>query len=142
MIKRAFTLFEIALCVCLLGLIATAIGWQIKGVVTRAHFHKNLDMLVTDLRKMQIVALSNRCDLEMQITKKKGHYAYLITLDEPSKIIGSSEVKLMGVKKIKGTKDPITLIVYSSGRIAGEESITLYQDDENKVALNFENLYP
>lgn len=128
--KRPFTLFEIALCVVILGLIGTVLGWQIKNMVSRHHFHKNLDMLVTDLRKIQIMALANRCDIEMEILQKNGTISYRITSDEELPLIKGKEVKLLGVKKVK---KPHTLTVYSSGRIVPKEDIFLYQDEEEQV---------
>ena len=124
--KRPFTLFEIALCVVILGLIGTLLGWQIKTMVARHHFHKNLDMLVTDLQKIQIMALANRCDIELKILQKNGTISYQVSSDEKLPQINGKEVKLLGVKKVK---TPHTLTVYASGRIVPQEEILFFQDE-------------
>lgn len=131
--KQCFTLFEVALCVAILGLIGTSLGWQIKTMVSRHRFHKNLDMLLTDLRKIQIMALANRADIEMEIIEKGGKYSYRITSDEELPQIKGKEVKLLGVKKIK---NPHTLKVYASGRIVPDEKILFFQDEEGGMGAS------
>ena len=129
---RFFTLFEIVLCVAILGLLGTLLGWQLKTMVDSQHFQKNIDMLWTDLHKMQILALANRADLELRITEKGGKYAYTITSDEPLKSLDGKTVKLLGVKKITG---PRTLIVYSSGRMEPLKPITLTQANGGGITI-------
>lgn len=132
-IKRCFTLFEIALCVAILGLVGTVMGWQIKTMVSRHHFHKNLDMLLTDLRKIQIMALAHRVDITMEILETNGTISYRISSDEDLPLIKGKEVKLLGVKKVK---TPHTLTVYSTGRIMPEEEILFFQDEDEEIGAS------
>lgn len=138
--KKSFTLLEIMICVAILGMVATVMGWQIKNMVQAHHFHKNIDHLVTDLRKAQIIALSKRCDLELLLRKEGKEYSYSLHVDEPIKGFSKKTMKLTGVKKIQIEKKPmknqILIHIYSSGRIAPAKEIQFFQDKEKALILD------
>jgi len=138
--KRPFTLFEIVICISILSIVAGIMGWQIKNMVTAHHFHKNIDHLLTDLRKAQLIALSNRADLELLLTKKEGSYSYCLRADEPIRGLNRKTMKLTGVKKIQIDKKPMkekSLIhIYSTGRFAPTKKIHFFQNEEKELILN------
>jgi len=136
--RKAFTLLEITLCIAILSLVAITVGWQTKNMVTSYHFHKNIDNLLVDLKKAQLIALSDRIDLEMKMTKKESYYCYEIRSDEPSLRIQRKPLKLTAVKQIKVENDPVeelTLQIYSSGRMEPEKKIYLFPNTEGEKGI-------
>ncbi|HSX04308.1 MAG TPA: type II secretion system protein [Rhabdochlamydiaceae bacterium] len=119
--KFPFTLIEITLCLVLLGLISAVLAWQIKDMIDVHRFQKHIDLLLTDMRKVQTLALTYQTDFDIKIFKKNDHFFYTIATDEP--------IKNMPVKKPKALEGVINLTfnnhelnnldfrVYSNGRI-------------------------
>jgi len=142
--KRLFTLFEIALCMAILSLTGTLLTWQAKEMVSAHQFHKSISHLLTDLRRIQIVSLSDRADIELKISKSEKGYKYQIHTDELLPHFSKKEQKLTGVKKIslggKPLTKPVTLTLFASGQITPKRKITLHQKEESKegYCLNLE----
>ncbi len=136
-----FTLLEIVICVAILGIAAITLSWQMKDMLKVHHFNNNVDHLVTDLKKCQLIALSDRVDIEMRIEKKGDTYLYTLHCDDPIPCFMKRPMKLNGVQKMKVGKKPLNrhvLTIYSSGRIAPINEIELMQDEERGMALQLE----
>ncbi len=115
-----FTLLEIVICIAILGLAAVGIGWQMKGMLAIHSFDKNMGNFFTDLRKAQLVALSDRVDIDLNITKSADGYQYNFHTDDPLLCFIAKPTKLTGIKEIRqGNKkiDKLQLHLYPSGRV-------------------------
>lgn len=135
-----FTLLEIVICIAILGLAAVGIGWQMKGMLAIYSFDKNMGNFFTDLRKAQLVALSDRVDIDLNITKNGEGYQYNFHADDPLLcFIAKPMIKLTGIKEIRqGNKkvDTLQLHLYPSGRVGPEEKITFLQREDSGVVLD------
>lgn len=140
--KKNFSLLEVLICIAILGFVASLLSWQIKDMVASHQFHKSIDQFLTDLRKIQMLALADRCDIEMKISQDNGEYSYIFTSDEALPLVKPQRNKLTGVKKITLGKLPVkketTLSVYSSGRIEPQEQVQFFQkgDQEKGIVLD------
>ncbi|NGX27360.1 MAG: hypothetical protein K940chlam6_01294 [Chlamydiae bacterium] len=137
-IKNNFTLLEIVLCVAILSVAAVTLSWQMKGMLMAHHFNQNVDNFLTDLRKCQLIALSDRVDIEMRIEKKDDTYLYSLHCDDPIPCFIKKPMKLSGVEQIKRNKKPIDqhiLIIHSSGRISPIDDISLFQNEDRGVTF-------
>lgn len=132
--KRPFTLLEITLCIAILGLLAGFLGWHIKTMVDSHSFHKHVDLLLTDLRKLQIVALAQETDIEVNIHREEGKYGYIARSAEPGAVIKNSFVPLEGVKTLKEGETPrksITLHITPDGRILPATALGFFPKGKN-----------
>ncbi|NGX45142.1 MAG: hypothetical protein K940chlam2_00285 [Chlamydiae bacterium] len=143
--KRPFTLIEITICIVILGLMAGSIGWHFKTVVEAHTFHKHVDLLLTDLRKFQIVALAHEMDIDVHIHKDKGKFGYIAQYDEPNALCPTpSFVCLKGVETIKEgslPKKELTLHITRDGRISPNIMLGLYPDSESQLPLHVDLSY-
>lgn len=138
--KNSFTLLEIFICISILAVAASFIGWQMKNLIASHHFHQNVSNLITDLKKCQLLALSDRMDIEMKIFKQGDVFVYILHTDEPIALFSKHPKEIKGIRAIFQEKKEInTLIIpiYSSGRIEKKEKIRLYQNKDQGVELDF-----
>ena len=136
-----FTLLEIVICIAILGAASLTMGWQLKNMLDAHYFQKGMNQLVTDLHKGQLIALSDRVDIEALIYKEAGEYFYQLKSDSMVPLFNNKPYKLRGLKTTKQNhqlKDAITLTIFSSGRIAEASTIEFFQDEERKIVLNLE----
>ncbi len=137
--SRPFTLLEIVICIAILGMAAVGIGWQMKGMLAIHNFDKNISNLFADLRKAQLVALSDRVDIDLNITKDGDVYKYSFHSDDPLLCFIAKPTKLTGIKEIKSEKkklENLHLHLYPSGRVGPEQKITFLQTEEHGVILD------
>ncbi len=138
--KSNFTLLEICICVAILGVASVTIGWQMKNMLSSHHFHQNVSNLLTDLRKCQLLALSDRIDIQVKITKTPKGFAYTLHTDEPNGIFSKKPKRMEGIKAIyKGKRqvNELTLDIYSTGRIEKLDKIRLLEGEDRGVELDF-----
>lgn len=143
--SRCFTLLEIVICVALLSLVGSLIGWQAKEMVTTHHFHKNIDMLCTDLRKLQIMALSHRTDFSLYLSSDQKGMHYAISCDEPIPHFHKRTVDLLGIKEIKlegKTRQNLIFHVAPNGRITPNQKVELILDAKRKMGLDLATITP
>ncbi len=136
---RPFTLLEIVICMAILGIASVGIGWQMKNMIGEYRFQKSIDAFLTDLRKSQVIALSDRIDVQVQITKKNGQYQYSQHADDPAPYFISKPVRLTGVKEIKQKDkhlDTCVLKIYSSGRIEPKTVLTFVQKRGKELEMD------
>lgn len=137
--KNNFTLLEIFVCVAILGVAAVTIGWQMKNMVASHHFHQNVSNLMTDLRQCQLLALSDRIEIDVTIHRDKEAYSYLLRSDEPDVGFSKRPKKMGGVTSIVLGNRPVenlTISIDSWGRIEQKETIKLYQDEGTGIELD------
>ena len=123
----------------ILGIAAVTVSWQMKNMLSTHHFHKNIDNLLTDLRKCQLIALSDRSDIEMRIYKKEDRYFYQLHSDTPIPLFTSKPMKMIGLKTIRQKErllNELTIYIYSNGRIEPNEEIQLFQNEEEGLILD------
>lgn len=140
--KNNFTLLEIVICITILAVAGVTMSWQTRDLLKAHHFEKNVENFITDLRKCQVIALSDRVDIEMRIQKKKNTYFYFLYSDDPIPSFVKAPMKMKGVSRIQKDRKTIeaqTLTIFSSGRIEPKEAITFYQDGEKGISLQLEN---
>ncbi|NGX39795.1 MAG: hypothetical protein KR126chlam1_01128 [Chlamydiae bacterium] len=134
--RRPFTLLEIALCIAILSMVASVLGLQIRNMVTAHYFQKSVDSLLTDLRKLQIIALSDRSDLTLKINCQDGKYSYEVMSDDPIPCLLPKKGSLQGVKKIsfskKRIRSSLELKIFSSGRVEPKGVLSFYPDEKDK----------
>ncbi|NGX36966.1 MAG: hypothetical protein K1000chlam2_00112 [Chlamydiae bacterium] len=137
--KSNFTLLEIVICVAILGIAAVTVGWQMRNMLAMHHFHKNIDNLLTDLRKCQLIALSDRSDIEIRIYKMEDRYFYHLYSDTPIPFFKSKPMKMIGLKEVRQKNRPIdalTIYIYGNGRIEPNEKIQFFQNEEEGFSLD------
>lgn len=130
---KFFTLLEIVICVAILSLAAVAIGWEMKGVLSAHHFRKNVEQLLLDLKKTQLIALSNRVDLEIRLKKIGKDFCYQIHSDEPLPCLIKKPMKLKGIGSLQRDKKEIqahTFTICSSGRIVSKGVISFHKNEQ------------
>ncbi|MBS0628635.1 MAG: type II secretion system protein [Verrucomicrobia bacterium] len=137
--RRLFTLLEIVVCIAILGLAAVGIGWQMKGMMAIHHFDRNMSHFFAQLRKAQLVALSDRVDIDLHIVNKDGKYECSFYSDDPLLCFIDKSVDLTGVIEIKNGKkkvDKLSLHLHPSGRVGPAEKITFLQTEDRGVILD------
>jgi len=120
---------------------AVTISWQMKGMFQTHHFNRNVDSFLADLQKCQLIALSDRVDIEMRIEKKGGTYQYTLYSDDPIPCFSKKPMKMNGVEQIKVGKKKVdrhVLTIYPSAVVAPREDITLFQDEEIGTAFKLD----
>lgn len=116
---RCFTLLEITIAVALLGIIATTMGWNLKGMIDTYRFRKSVSRFYHDVQKWQIMALSRRCDLTVTLSQKGQRWSYRMESPEPG-LSMKKEITLQGTQTILCSgafKNKIIVNVCSTGRI-------------------------
>jgi hypothetical protein len=139
MTYKPFTLLEIVICVAILSLAAVGIGWQMKGMLEIHKFEKSVGIFFTDLRKAQLVALSDRVDIDLTLAKTDKGYEYKFKSDDPLLCFISKGKVLTGIQEIRNEKkriESLHLHLYPTGRIGPEEKITFLQAQERGVILD------
>ncbi len=127
--RRAFTLIEICIAIALLGMLAGIVGWHLKSMVGIHNFRKHVSLFVTNLQKLQIVALSRRCDLTVSLYQREGKWFYMLKSDEPMTIYGNQrEVFLEGVHSISENGN-LELTISPAGRIEPLKKIGFFHQD-------------
>lgn len=130
--RQSFTLLEIIISIAILSVAAVVISWEMKGVLSANHFQKNIDWLVTDLKKAQILALSDRVDIELKIKKIGDTYSYQLHSDDPIPFFEKKPMKLKGIESIFQKDKSLSsyvFTIYSSGRITPSDPIILAGKD-------------
>lgn len=138
--SNPFTLLEIMICFVILGIASSTIGWGIKEILEVSHFQKNVDYFVMDLKKAQILALSDRIDIAIHLQKHKGYYAYQLSTEESFPVLPKTPKKLQGIKQVQINDLPVdshTLQIYSSGRIDPLDNF-LFIGKNRRVLFDFQ----
>lgn len=138
--RKSFTLVEILVCLLILGLASSVIGVQIRSMVADHTFNKNLENLLTDLRKCQLVATCDQTDIEVVIAKEGKHYTYWIQTDDPLPYFVKKKMIMTGVEKVVEEGRPIKQAIvhfYPSGRF-DEKVFHFYQNEEKGMTIDME----
>jgi hypothetical protein len=139
--KSNFTLLEIVLCVAILGTAAVTISWQMRGLLHTHHFNANVDRILTDLQKCQLIALSDQVDIEMRIKREGGAFQYTLHCDDPIPSFIKKPMKLKGIEKMKTGKKEVTshtFFISSKGNVTPSTELAIFQDKEIGAAFKLD----
>lgn len=137
-IKSSFTLIEIVVCMAILALASAALAWPIKNMVSSHRFNKSISYFASDLKRGQILALSNQTDLQCKIFKKGSDFYYHLFSEDPIPLFLSKPLKLAGVVNIKKDHKNVETFnfnIYSSG-IIEHFILQFIQSKENGVEID------
>ncbi len=101
-VKRSFTLLEILIALCLLGIMATLVGVQSVQMIRSHRFDRGISQLFTALQEAQALSLTYASDHALEISCEKGTFFYQITTDEPFSphLLDQKKIPLEGVKQL------------------------------------------
>ena len=150
---RAFTLLEIMVCLLILAVAAGAVGIRIVDALSSHRFHVSVGDFTSQVKELQLLAMTHRTDMGLQIFKDRGEWKYQTKI-EPSLKLGCSTYPfpLSGTAHITLDAKPFSSLpfsIYSSGRIEprgvlefrdGEESI--WVDLRESLHIKICNRYP
>jgi prepilin-type N-terminal cleavage/methylation domain-containing protein len=135
---KNFTLIEIVICMAILALASGAIAWPIRNMIATHRFNKSISNFASDLKKSQILALSNQTDLELKIFKKNDQFYYHLSSEDPIPLFLSKPMKLTGVNQLKKDQksvDQLLVHIYSSGRM-DPIILQLLQDEQHGMEFD------
>ena len=81
--KKAFTLLEVMVAICIFSMIASASGWQIFRMISTYRFSNQVTNCFSSLQYAQTLALVYQTDLTFEIFSENNIYYYKILSDEP-----------------------------------------------------------
>lgn len=147
--SRAFTLIEVCIAIALLGMLAGLVGWQLKKMVHLHHFRGSVALFLEEMQKLQIVALSRRCDLTVEIKEEMGKWSYFMKTDEPIQLYGKErKIELEGVQEISfNQKFPtrFSFAISPAGRIDPPTEIQFFsaeKEEENQEKITVDLKHP
>ncbi len=150
---RAFTLLEIMVCLLILAAAAGAVGIRIVSALSSHRFHVSVGDFVSQVKELQLLAMTHRTDMELRIFKDRGEWKYQTKI-EPSLKVGclTTPFSLGAAAEVvlDGKAFPaLPLSIFSSGRIeprgvlefrCREESI--WVDMREPLHIKICNRYP
>ena len=132
--KNKFTLLELMVCLAIVAMVASVIGWQIKGSLDAARFKGSVYVVKQEIEKLQMLALTFSSDMQLEIRKEGDKYVMVSTTDEAVlKKLNGKKTVLEGVAKVTWNKrlnvKPLYLNILSNGRIPQRGVLGLHQED-------------
>jgi hypothetical protein len=126
--RKPFTLIEICVAVALIGLLAGLVSWNFMKMVSLYHFQKHVALFVTQLQKLQLVALSRQCDFKIEINRNSDRMVYRIMSHEPVPFPKKeAEIKGVGAIVVGGVpQSSICLTIFPSGVVEPTQKIGFY----------------
>lgn len=133
---RPFTLLEIMICLFILSVAAGAIGMRIVEALSTHRFHLAVGEFTSQVKELQLLAMTHQTDMELHIFKEKGEWKYQNKV-EPSLKIGArtAPASLNGTSVIKlegKTFAALPFTLYTTGRIE-PKGVLEFQGDDEKV---------
>lgn len=123
--RRPFTLLELMVCLMLMAMITALLGIKVYDFIGDHRFRSSVEDLFTDIRQLQVLAVSHDCDMEVRMFRKNESFYYECFTEAPLKKTGLFQKhSLKGVISLTCGDRPVsayTLRVYSSGRIEPQE---------------------
>lgn len=83
MIKRLFTLLEMAIALSLLSVIGTVVGVSIKKLIDSHRFESSLLGLFHDLQQAQLLSSAYDAEVAVDLLKKDGSFVVCLHTQEP-----------------------------------------------------------
>lgn len=121
------------LCILILGIASTTVGWHLKKMVATHYFHNQIDHLVVDLRKYQIVALANRVDIDISIKKRERGFSYIVKSEDALDVIPKLAYQMKQLEKMKiekKSRPTLNLHISPTGRITPTKKIHFFHKGE------------
>jgi len=132
--RRFFTLLELMVCLAIVAMIASVIGWQIKSSLDTSRFKSSASIVKQEIEKLQMLALTFGSDMQLEIRKEGDKYVMVSITDEAAlKKLKGKKIVLEGVTKVTWNKQsnvkPLYLSILSNGRIVQNGVLGLHQED-------------
>jgi prepilin-type N-terminal cleavage/methylation domain-containing protein len=137
--KRAFTLLEIMICLVLIGLLGGVVGFKIKGTVAHHRFRNRVNQIEQTLRELQILALTYRTDMSLDLFQQKEKWVARVNVEEPKlQFLNQKKIDLSDLSINAGPDavKKIHLDVLSSGRILSPCSVICFQHGKDSRFLD------
>ncbi len=140
---QSFTLLEIIVCLLILSLAATAIGWEMTRLIAHHRFQTSAIQLYTALQEAQLLSMVHQTDSTFLIYQHGRQVFYQLTSHEPAPAFHRAPQSLPHISVVffKGgnvllqkltlakTDQPIVLEIFSSGRIQPAGRLQVYPED-------------
>lgn len=132
--KNNFTLLELMVCLAIIAMLASVIGWQVKGSLDAVRFKSSAYIVKQEIEKLQMLALTFGSDMQLEIRKEEDQYVMVSTTDEAVlKKLNGKKTILEGVTKITWNQrlnvKPLYLSILSNGHIPQRGVLGLHQED-------------
>lgn len=151
-----FTLVELMVCLVVLGLVATAIGWQTARLIAHHRFQSDGTHLYTALQEGQLLAMMYQTDATLTLYPQNGELFYQFASHEPAAAFHPRPQQLPGTSLIlwnpsQGKKQkltltsksqPIQLKIFASGRIDPMGKLQLYPKNQSKAGVELDLSVP
>ena len=125
-IKKAFTLLEMMIVICLIGIASGVVGWRMHRAIQNQQFHSDVICFRNQLMCFQKLAVARQVDFHAVLKKEKGKWVFISVCLE-DKIQRVRPLKLH-IKEaiIEGKQvEEVQFDFYSTGLVASCEAMTL-----------------
>lgn len=83
MIKRSFTLLEMAVALALLSVIGTVVGVSVKKLIDSHRFESSLVSLFNELQQAQLLSSAYDAEVTVDLFEEKGSFVVCLHTEEP-----------------------------------------------------------
>lgn len=132
--RRPFSLLEIVICIALLACISGFLGIQIKQTIDHQRFESSAAQLLSDLRRVQSLALSYQGEFNLTILKEGESYTYAFFSDEPREAVKRlPRGTLTGVTSLsldEKQKEKFSIDIFATGRLDPPKKLKLESKDQ------------
>ena len=140
--RRSFTLLEMVLCFAILSLLTATFSFNMMQALEARRFEASTGHLVMKLKELQILAMSYRSDITLELSPIKGQICYKIRTDEPIPYLErGKETSLKGISYLTLDNkriNNVTLQIFSSGRIEPKKVLGLHLEPSSDEKHFFE----
>jgi hypothetical protein len=131
--RRFFTLLEIMICIVILGMVGGVLAWQAKDLVADFRFRGYARELKDELEKLQILAMTYRSDMKLELRKEEKRWKVISKTEEAAlKKEVNCERSLPYLEEItwNGKEEPVLVFdIFSTGRIEKKGVLKLVRGD-------------
>lgn len=118
--RNNFTLLEMMVCLTILGIVASAISWNVKGLIDRSRLQHAEGKFRAKLQELKILTLTHDAEIELTLFQKGSNIYYTTKTDEPIKPFIRSEQLLAEHCALSFNHKPeksCRLTIHSDGRV-------------------------
>ncbi|MBI2742318.1 MAG: prepilin-type N-terminal cleavage/methylation domain-containing protein [Chlamydiales bacterium] len=130
--KRPFSLLEVILCIAILAIISGFLGVEIKDTINYQRFESSVAGFVSDLRRVQALALSYQGEFNLTLVKHENGYAYAFFSDEPKEMVRKlPKGTLHGVKSMhldNRLQEKVSITIFATGRVEPSKKLKIGTD--------------
>lgn len=138
--SRRFTLFEIIICLSIVAMLASVIGWNVYSSMRLYRFHEGFKKVKNEIEALQLFSLTFGSDMELKFEKRQGSWQVIPRIYEA--VLDPEHVKpldLSGVDRLlwQGIERDFILKIYASGRIE-PPGVLEFSQGEQKYYLDLQ----